>query len=241
MFAKRTARATIWRLRQYYGKGETEGKEAQESGQLLGKENITNDIHPRTSTPTKPPYSVRNLLLVTVANAVIFFAGMLFQYLIGAPASPRLHILHCGNSTAEARALGCSFDPLAQAWVPEPCLDYATIEYYMSMGTWQPFDDEGSHPINFEAMSERVRPAPPYLSAPVDHAVHCAFWMKRLIQFKDNWEQFGELYTTNPHMDHCFDVVLKSIVGGPSADKDPNIYKWSKNWVELSTCTVSAD
>src|SRR3982751_1680124 len=40
-------------------------------------------------------------------------------------------LLHCGNSTTEARALGCEFDPLTVAWIPEPCMYHQVTKEFM--------------------------------------------------------------------------------------------------------------
>ena len=229
-----------WWLRQHYGEVDSESKEGQERGQLLEKERMGDGL--LNPPPKKPRCFLRNALLIAGAVVIICITGLLLQLLTNIPASPHSHILHCGNSTAEARALGCSYDPLAMAWVPEPCLDYETMREYMGAGTWQPFSDmEGTQPIDFKTMSESAKPGPPYVTSAIDHGVHCAFWLKRLIKFKDQWERFGEYDTGEHHINHCVDLVVEFIVGGPAARKDPFTYHTVKQWVTFSTCVVNAD
>jgi hypothetical protein len=55
------------------------------------------------------------------------------------------HVYTCGNSTTEATALGCKYDTLASAWLPEPCRDdELTAEFDRAGpgGSWKYYSDE---------------------------------------------------------------------------------------------------
>lgn len=51
-------------------------------------------------------------------------------------------LVNCGNSTNEARGLGCKFDVLLNYWVLASCLDQDFIEEYLDDDSWATFSDE---------------------------------------------------------------------------------------------------
>lgn len=50
---------------------------------------------------------------------------------------------YCGNSTAEARTLGCEYDPLSAAWLPAHCRDDDLTAEFMNDkdGPWEYWAD----------------------------------------------------------------------------------------------------
>lgn len=49
--------------------------------------------------------------------------------------------ISCGNSTEEARAKGCTYDTLLNAWVPAQCLDQEWIDEYQDDASWTAFSE----------------------------------------------------------------------------------------------------
>lgn len=49
--------------------------------------------------------------------------------------------ISCGNSTVEARAKGCTYDTLLNAWVPAQCLDQEWIDEYQDDASWTAFSE----------------------------------------------------------------------------------------------------
>ncbi|CCU74671.1 unnamed protein product [Blumeria hordei] len=111
-------------------------------------------------------------------------------------------LLECGNSTTEAKALGCQYDVLLNSWVPEPCLERDFVDEYLDDDSWTAYRDEAlTQPIpTIEEMSEIEL----YYTSLRDHMNHCAMMWKR---------QFWVLYKEKPaidtmsasprHTDHC--------------------------------------
>ncbi|KAK2007421.1 hypothetical protein LZ32DRAFT_622199 [Colletotrichum eremochloae] len=161
-------------------------------------------------------------------------------------AQPGL-ISHCGNSTAEAKSLGCTYDTLEQAWVPPDCADPETLVEYQSYDTWHGFNDEyGQQPINIEEMSERTF-ASRYWIEPLDHGIHCVFTLKRFIKFMDREQEMfssvsseEELSTSlasrEHHISHCLNLLAHVAMGGSYAQNDDDIQKWSKNRTGFGRC-----
>jgi hypothetical protein len=162
------------------------------------------------------------------------------------PAQPGL-ISHCGNSTAEARALGCTYDTLEQCWVPPDCADPETLEEYQSYDTWHGFNDKnGQQPIDIEEMSERTF-AGRYWIEPLDHGVHCVFTLKRYIKFMDREEEMlssvsseeelsASLASREHHINHCLNLLAHVAMGGSYAKNDSDIQTWSKNRTGFGRC-----
>jgi hypothetical protein len=83
--------------------------------------------------PRKPlPFTTRTLfvLLTSIFAFVLLLAlGIYDMYLSKSdvPTATNTHL--CGNSTAEALALGCTFDQLMWSWYPPGCPHYANDEF----------------------------------------------------------------------------------------------------------------
>ena len=50
---------------------------------------------------------------------------------------------HCGQTTAQALAKGCSFDPMTFAWIPPECYDAELTEEFLQLQPWHWYTDEG--------------------------------------------------------------------------------------------------
>lgn len=103
----------------------------------------------------------------------IFFTQHYFEKL---DAKPLTKLLHCGNSTAEAKALGCQFDPLTVNWVPVPCMDMEVIsEYEVAMAHGEAYSDKTkSQALSFDQMSEAAE----YWTSLDEHLTHCAYMLR---------------------------------------------------------------
>src|ERR1700759_2793022 len=49
--------------------------------------------------------------------------------------------LNCGNSSSEARDLGCKFDVISFSWLPPSCYDSSLSSAFASLGTESPSAD----------------------------------------------------------------------------------------------------
>ncbi|KAK0717283.1 hypothetical protein B0T26DRAFT_675613 [Lasiosphaeria miniovina] len=200
---------------------------------------------PRTLSSREPRR--RAVLLTFIVTSVFWWLFFSFQSdVIPVPSTTITNTpetgtktLHCGNSTAEARALGCTFDVLAFMWVPAPCFDRETTEAYQKAVNWHGYNDpDGREVLDLETMSERTAPGKYYTSAR-EHAVHCAFaWQK---QHRGYLRGGGGLYIDDNsagyhHTRHCSEVLMKT------ADRDPKTLDEfeTKTTVKFSKCLVEA-
>jgi hypothetical protein len=51
---------------------------------------------------------------------------------------------YCGNSTSEARALGCRFDPMSFNWLPPDCYDEELITEFLAVDKWVWYKDNST-------------------------------------------------------------------------------------------------
>lgn len=111
-------------------------------------------------------------------------------------------LLECGNSTQEAKSLGCQYDVLLNHWVPAPCIDHDFLEEYMDDNSWVSYADEAlTQPIpTIEEMSEREF----YYTSLRDHINHCAMlWKKQFWVMYKEYSAFDTIIANPGHTDHC--------------------------------------
>lgn len=127
-----------------------------------------------------------------------------------AAAAPKAHTLHCGNTTEEARALGCQFDTLSALWIPAECADFDTDSHFRDATLWTGYTDRiGSESLSIQEMSE-ILPPRIYWTSIREHIVHCAYMWRR--QHRGYLEGGGKLdhhARDYSHTVHCSNVLLK--------------------------------
>ncbi|EAT77781.1 hypothetical protein HBI56_193700 [Parastagonospora nodorum] len=121
----------------------------------------------------------------------------------------------CGKTPKEARELGCHFDVVTFAWVPEECLDEElAAEFRLQNFTWYN-DPAGTATHTEEELAEDLYD---HWITQGDHATHCFFaWKKTHRAIEAGRPLHGGL-TKWKHTLHCGDVLLskedpKSISG----------------------------
>jgi hypothetical protein len=153
------------------------------------------------------------------------------------PTSPvrRRVTLNCGNSTAEAEALGCQFDPLSFLWLPAPCLDLKSTLEYQKRVNWHGYDDDqGSRQLSLQEMAARVGPEPYYTTAR-EHVVHCAYmWMRMHQKYLAGGFGLDDNARSFVHTQHCAEMLIHY------ADADPRLLNRleTKTTVGFSKCEV---
>ena len=154
-------------------------------------------------------------LLVVALTALFSFEFMRSR----APAKISSTPKSCGNSTSEARAMGCEFDVLSYTWLPKECIDYETISEFRDwihskdrqFSEW-PFyaDREGKQWIPDEVRLSEFTWR--YIwTTKEEHLGHCAFMSRRLHRAAlGNFR----LYVRGDgvhHTIHCSEMLLDNI------------------------------
>ncbi|KAJ5113793.1 hypothetical protein N7456_002327 [Penicillium angulare] len=164
--------------------------------------------------------SKRNYIILSIA--IFFFGSILFsliglyQYLAtrNLPKSGAQASNPCGNSTAEALALGCKFDQLMWAWYPAHCPHYANDEFlnaeperpwqfYINPYTRQVANDEEW----VDAMDNKVR----IYGERREHLTHCVFMFLSLGQIIRDGTKYTPRQVEYPHLEHCAELLLEGL------------------------------
>ncbi|KAF7595715.1 hypothetical protein BBP40_005159 [Aspergillus hancockii] len=161
----------------------------------------------------KPP--TRNYLAVfaglTVFGVAIFTILGIHQYYAGrnvkSSTSRELTTNTCGNSTAEALALGCKFDQLMWAWYPAHCPHYANDEYLNAEPErpWRFYINPYTRQVANEdewlqAMDNKIiRDGTKYTPRQVEyaHLEHCAEFLLESLRNDTHWY---DVQTQAPHV-----------------------------------------
>ncbi|KAG5926710.1 hypothetical protein E4U42_003011 [Claviceps africana] len=121
----------------------------------------------------------------------------------------------CGNSTAQARALGCKYDSLAAAWLPPHCRDDdLTAEFERSGpgrdGRWTYWRDPAhTHEIGLDELAEMGdnRTFRFYMTRRW-HVVHCMFYWRKEHRARFNGKRVEPRSDNEGHINHCSKVIL---------------------------------
>ncbi|KAL9085902.1 MAG: hypothetical protein Q9165_007385 [Trypethelium subeluteriae] len=189
----------------------------------------------------------------TFLTAVLLSIAVLLlshPYSSKATSEPITKHLHCGNSTAEARAQGCVFDVLTNMWVPEPCWDREGTEEFMRTAPWQGFDtQDATRPLSLEEMSERVGKQrlipdpdlPPYWTPLREHVIHCALmWQRQHRGFLSGKSNMLDFHSLNyQHTVHCSRSLVYMAGAGDTAP-EPLDKVAIRTWVGFSECDIEA-
>ncbi|KAK4107231.1 hypothetical protein N656DRAFT_785524 [Canariomyces notabilis] len=110
-------------------------------------------------------------------------------------------LLTCGNSTAEARDLGCKYDVFLNNWVPPPCYDEEWIAEYLEDNSWSAYADENlTQQLELEQMEDRDF----YYTSFRDHINHCAtMWNKQFWALYEERMALDTVIVNPAHTEHC--------------------------------------
>ena len=119
----------------------------------------------------------------------------------------------CGNSTAEAKALGCRFNPLSMAWLRDECYDDDVTQAFLDAGPWQYFTDAaGEHEINIETVGLSADTGAENWLSKQWHMTHCAFMWQKMHRAMMSQERRLEPSLVNfGHTKHCGRVITHDL------------------------------
>lgn len=125
-------------------------------------------------------------------------------------------LLHCGNSPAEARSLGCKLQTWSYTWVPEPCFDpelsgeFITIHKKDDLPYYA--DRNGTQVVDFDTVYEGEVEV--LYTVWGSHYWHCAFLMRKFFRARATFTTASWDYE---HVEHCQMWLA-----------DPFHYEWRK-------------
>jgi hypothetical protein len=136
----------------------------------------------------------------------------------------------CGSSKAEALTLGCKYDSLAAAWLPEHCRDdELTAEFERSGpgvdGKWTYWTDSAhtkeisTEDIANGADDEDFR----FHMSGHWHVIHCIFYWRKEHRARFNGKVVEPRSDSEAHIKHCGEIFLdpgRDTVAGPDLNTD---------------------
>jgi len=171
--------------------------------------------------------------LLSVWGFISIFMTMLRQVPVfnGYPFSPARHGCYCGTSSTEAKSMGCKYDSLAAAWLPERCRDdELTAEFDRSgdgpNGTWLYWRDT-HHTIPITPEEIQYLGDTPGARFHMDyswHEVHCLFYWRKEHRFRFNGKILDPRSDSEEHIKHCGAVWDRKATYGISVYADVNSF-----------------
>ncbi|KAI4180235.1 MAG: hypothetical protein LQ346_007037 [Caloplaca aetnensis] len=118
--------------------------------------------------------------------------------------------IHCGNTHATALALNCTYDILANHWLPDPCSDPLSVHEYQAFGpSWHGYASAAhtGPPLSIAGMAE----AGVYYTNMHDHILHCATLWRRQFRaiFDGGGRALDSLIVDPEHTMHCSDFLVR--------------------------------
>ncbi|KAF4334293.1 hypothetical protein FBEOM_11878 [Fusarium beomiforme] len=123
---------------------------------------------------------------------------------------------NCGSSVAEAVEMGCKYDALAAAWLPDQCRDDALTAEFERMGhekdgKWPYYSDRNlTSKILAEDLGHKAdEPGFLFYSTGEWHMAHCLFYWKKQFRARFNNITVEPRYDNERHIQHCITVLLQ--------------------------------
>lgn len=155
--------------------------------------------------------------VVLTAFAVLGFASLVRPWNRTAATEPAAFVsCDCGNSTAEARALGCKYDSLAAAWLPAHCRDdELTAEFERSgpgpEGQWTYWRDGGhTDEVGLEEIAQMADDTSARFHMTGHwHVIHCIFYWRKEHRARVGGKMVVEGRSfSEKHSKHCGNIFL---------------------------------
>lgn len=152
------------------------------------------------------------LVATALATSAITVIGFLAWGVPGHRAAyDRKH--SCGNTSAEALALGCSFDHLTWSFYPPHCPHYTNdrfraaepdpFGYYETLGSLEPINDS-----DFFGVIERQGGV---WVEKREHLTHCVYLLLAQGQIVRDGTPHTPIMVDYEHLEHCADILLENL------------------------------
>jgi hypothetical protein len=117
----------------------------------------------------------------------------------------------CGNSSSEAKALGCTFDQLTWSWYPSSCPHYANDEF-INAEKWTFYLDKYGHQQPSDKDWERVMDNKLRLYGERrEHITHCVYLMLSVGQIMRDGTPYAKKLLDYEHLAHCAELMLSTL------------------------------
>lgn len=181
---------------------------------------MTEDGKEQMADERSRPLLSRVKTISILAGVITFGASLLLVAILSQKTlistSQKLTTQHtnpCGNSTAEARSLGCTFDQLMWSWFPQECPHYANTEFLNAEA--EPFkyyvnpydkivatDEDWAKMLDNELQLFGERR---------EHLLHCLFMYVGLGEAFRTRGRYTPVQVNQLHLKHCETILLDVI------------------------------
>ncbi|KAI3322295.1 hypothetical protein HD806DRAFT_501631 [Xylariaceae sp. AK1471] len=169
-----------------------------------------------TSSGTKTMINAARVLLILKDVVLVILTIAAIVAVASWHREPVPDSCNCGSSIAEARSLGCEYDTLASAWLPQHCIDKElTAEFDRSgdgpNGTWQYWADGSyEHELTLDELAGLADvPGAIYYMSTRWHVIHCIFYWRKQIRRQSTGVTLEPRYNHEGHVKHC-GIVFQS-------------------------------
>jgi hypothetical protein len=134
----------------------------------------------------------------------------------------------CGSTIEEAKALNCTWDLLAAAWLPPACIDKELTDDFRTQGPWRYFADrDGTEELFEEELQYRVGEGNEYYTSLKYHKTHCSYQWRKMHRAMQMGTKIENKLADYHHTIHCGYVSMQE------GDMEDLLTKIT---VELMTC-----
>lgn len=126
----------------------------------------------------------------------------------------------CGDSVAEAKAMGCIYDDMAPAWLPPHCTDPELKAEWDKAGDgpngrWQYWADANhTRELSMEEVSLLAdTPGEYFYTTPRWHLMHCFYYWRKQHRASFTGVTIEGRYKSERHVKHCGDMFLHPPTG----------------------------
>lgn len=123
-------------------------------------------------------------------------------------SSPHL----CGNTTAEARSAGCTWDQLMWAWYPPGCPHYANDDFLLA-DDWTFFSDPWGTEVTDIEWEQGLDNELQLFSKHGEHLTHCLFFFLSVGQVLRDGTPATPKLRNYDHLKHCVKMLLPVVRG----------------------------
>ncbi|CAG8888400.1 unnamed protein product [Penicillium egyptiacum] len=114
----------------------------------------------------------------------------------------------CGNSTKEAEALGCAYDPLAGCWLHKECPHDLTHEFaHFNNGKPFVYFYDVAATQQMKHYTELGNNPDFYWTAVREHLVHCLYLLRRGHDVHMRGDPLDNMLADLEHVDHCINML----------------------------------
>ena len=163
----------------------------------------------RIEPSTKPSSNRRALFIFVVLFSVAVIISGVPLYDALSRKSRRPGMGPCGNSSAEALALGCTFDQLMWSWYPKYCPHYANDEFMNAEPAWQFYIDPHNKTVaSGDAWIAALDNKQQIWGEKGEHMTHCVYMFLNLGQIIRDRGRYTPRQVEYTHLEHCADMLL---------------------------------